>query len=219
MTYSPFTFAQNQTKQMDKINIYLRGACVKIKYGAVDRLYINAFLNFCNQHKCDFESAWFLEDFHLQTHGKLASEQTEFRVIHFEQITELLLLNTNIIEIRKNNKLFTKLPASNLLNKDVLFEKYNTCNQFCAVDYVEGSRTLISCEELTGTVQKLVFDVPEFNPEQLSFTISTIQFGDVSISSLSCVSYNDQLLQSTGEDTVVRSQRIFLEKEINHATY
>jgi len=114
----------------------------------------------------------------------------------------------NTIEIKNGRKLLERFRSLELSGSSTLFPIYQTSYIDLKVEREEGSVAFVLCQLETGAFAK--YTLPE------SFQIADLQFQLTQpatmpdLLGISGLTYESRPLKSAGEDTVVRSSRVFL---------
>lgn len=114
----------------------------------------------------------------------------------------LLYDNRSHIEIRLNGRKKRKIQFSELLKQELLFPIYNVVMQ---LNTLLINNTLIVIEKETGLISNFKLLVETLDLDKMQFEITEINTGTETLTILKSISYNEKMLMSIKEDTLVTS--------------
>jgi hypothetical protein len=116
----------------------------------------------------------------------------------------------NYIEIKKGNKRILKIKSNELENEVLLFPKFNInqSTKYFENQDIEKQKILISQYE-TGCFGKYKINTSEFNLGSLLFDLNQFNFFEKS-NCIASISYDEEILYSFFDDTLIKSIRVFI---------
>ncbi|MEO8149887.1 MAG: hypothetical protein ABI723_19770 [Bacteroidia bacterium] len=185
---------------MVKVKLSLRGCGTTIVKGCVDNELWQNLQCAAKKARTNIELGLFDSDlFKVLNHPDYKSWR------NFNSMLEITGLSDNrksFIEIKVDNKTKEKIQFSDIQNNNLLFPLYNTETILIETELVK-SKIISVVESDIGLVASYKFATPNFIVEDLRFFIGNVIVGNLQYSILYKIFYQNKLLISSMNDSVV----------------